>query len=221
MPKRISALRTGSKGRTVTVKLEGAESFTLEKSAAAGLFPGQALEAETIAGLKRESRLEDAYSRCLHLLARRPRSRAEIERYLRKRKLADPEAGAVLDRLTERGWLDDRKFARAWVENRQEFRPRSVRALQSELRRFGIPEDDSREAVGEIADGDAALSAARKKAPRLLRLAAGRGRPRREFEQKMTAFLASRGFDFELSRETARSVWEEFSRTGAGERGRG
>jgi hypothetical protein len=25
----------------------------------------------------------------------------------------------------------------------------------------------------------------------------------------MTAYLASRGFDYELSRETARSVWEE------------
>ena len=68
----------------------------LEKSAAAGLLPGQALEPEEIDRLKRESREEDAYARCLALVGRRPRSRAEIERYLHGRKLADSEAGAVL-----------------------------------------------------------------------------------------------------------------------------
>jgi regulatory protein len=216
MPKRIASLRAALHGQTVNVELEGGESFALEPSAAAGLSPGQLLEPEAVERLKRESRLEDAYARCLRLLARRPRSRAEIERYLLRRALPDPEAGSVLDRLVERGWIDDRKFARAWVENRQEFRPRSVRALQSELRRLGVPDGDSHEALETVAEGDAALSAARKKAARLLRHAAGLPRPRFEFERKMTAFLASRGFDFELSRETARSVWEESSRTGTG-----
>lgn len=217
MPRRISALRTGGKGRTATVELDGAESIKLEKTAAAGLLPGQMLDPEEIDRLQRESRLEDAYARCLGLLARRPRSRAEIERYLHGRKLPDAETGLVLARLSERGWIDDRKFARAWVENRQEFRPRSVRALQLELRRFGIPEDDAREALGEIQEGDAALSAARKKAPRIIRATAAHPQARREFQQKMTAFLASRGFNFELARETARSVWDEVSRTEAGE----
>ena len=211
MPRRISSLRTGRNGRTVTVKLEGGESFPLPEPTAAGLHPGQTLEPGEIERLKRESRLEDAYGRCLGLLARRPRSRAEIERYLRGRKLAEAEASSVLERLAERGWIDDLKFARLWVENRQEFRPRSGRALRLELRRFGIPDDDAREALSGLQEEPAALAAARKKAPRLVRAVAGHPQARLEFQKKMTAHLASRGFDYELSRETARSVWRECS----------
>jgi regulatory protein len=213
MPRRISALRIGRNGRTITVVVEGAESFPLAKTTAAGLEIGQTLDPGEIDRLRRKSVLDDAYTRCLGLLARRPRSRAEIERYLRGRKLAEAEASEVLTRLTERGWVDDRKFARAWVENRQEFRPRSGRALRMELRRFGIPEDDAREALEGMRDDKAALEAARKKAPRLIRSAGKSPEGSREFQKKMTAFLASRGFDYDLSRETARTIWGEFSRS--------
>ena len=37
---------------------------------------------------------------------------------------------AVIERLERAGLLDDRAFARFWVENRQTFRPRGTRALQ-------------------------------------------------------------------------------------------
>ncbi len=218
MPRKISALRIGRNGRTVTVELDGAETFPLSKSAAAGLHPGQSLDAQEIERRKRESRLEDSYGGCLGLFARRPRSRAEIERYLLGRKLADSEREAVLARLSERGWINDREFARVWVENRQEFRPRSSRALQMELRRFGVPEDETREALQGMDEAAAALSAARKKAARLARAVGKDPEARHQFQKKMTAYLASRGFDYELSRETARSVWAESS--GEGEDGK-
>lgn len=211
MPRKISALRVGRNGRTVTVELDGAEEFPLAKSVAAGLHTGQTLDAQEIERRKRESRLEDSYGRCLGLFAHRPRTRAEIERYLRGRKLADAERDAVLARLTERGWINDREFARVWVENRQEFRPRSARALQMELRRFGVPEDETREALQGMDESAAALSAARKKASRLARIVGKDQGARFQFQKKMTAYLASRGFDYDLSRETARTVWAESS----------
>jgi regulatory protein len=213
MPKRISALRAGRTGR-ITVVLEEGETFPLEKTAAADLRPGQALGPAEIERLRRAGALEDAYGRCLGLLARRPRSRAEFERYLRGRKLGEAEIGIVLERLAAHGWADDRKFAREWVENRQEFRPRSVRALRMELRRMGVSDEDAREALEGMGEEQAALAAARKKAPRLIRAAGKTADGSREFQKKMTAFLASRGFDYDLSRETARRVWEEYSRSG-------
>jgi regulatory protein len=207
MPRKISALRVGRNGRTVTVELEGSESFPLAKAAAAGLQAGQMLDPQEVERLKRESRVADSYARCLGLFARRPRSRAEVERYLRNRKLDGSERDEVMARLSERGWIDDREFARLWVENRQEFRPRSSRALRLELRRFGVPEDETREALQGMDETAAALSAAQKKAPRLVRAVGSDPKARFEFLKKMTAYLASRGFAYELSRETARSVW--------------
>jgi regulatory protein len=211
MPRRISALRIGRDGRRVMVEFDGTESVPLTKAAAAGLHVGQTFAPPEIERLQHESRLQDAYARCLGLVARRPRSRAEIERYLRGRDLADAEREEVIARLTEREWINDREFARVWVENRQEFRPRSERALRMELRRFGVPEEETREALQGMDEGLSALSAARKKAARLLRSVGENPDARLAFQKKMTAYLASRGFNYELSRETARSVWAELS----------
>jgi len=214
MPGIIAALRLQRSGRKVTVEMVGAESFSLSLPLADGLHPGQALESGAIEELIGRERLEAAYQRCLALIARRPRSRTELERYLRARKTGGQEAQAVLGRLVERGLLDDREFARQWVENRQAFRPRSRRALHSELRRMGVAEPEAREALGTVREDDAALAAARKKAARLMESVRGNPKPRQAFENKLTAFLASRGFDFDLSRETARTVWGEANHPG-------
>jgi len=217
MPKRIAALRVRRDGRKITVVLEGGESFPLTAKAAAAFSPGQQLSPGELERLKRQSALDDSYARCLGLLGRRPRSRAEFERYLRRRKLDEAEIALVLNKLAGQGWIDDRKFAREWVENRQAFRPRSVRALGMELRRMGVTDDDARDALEGLPEDTAALSAARKKAARLLRASGKNPDPGREFQRKMTAFLASRGFNYDLARETARNVWEEQSRIEDGE----
>jgi regulatory protein len=212
MSVRISALRPSHNGRSVRVVLENGESFLLTGQAADALRPGQTLEPEALADLARQSRLADAYSRCLGLLARRPRSRTEIERYLNGRGLPTDEAADVMQRLVAHGWVDDAKFAREWVENRQTFRPRSARALRVELHRFGVGEDDVRSALAGLRETDSALAAARKRAPRLLRDAEKDPQAQRVFTDKMTAYLASRGFEYSLARETARSLWDEYVR---------
>lgn len=209
MPGIIAALRLQRNGRKVTVEMVGAESFSLSLPLADGLHPGQTLEESAIEELTGRERLETVYRRCLALIARRPRSRTELQRYLRARKTEDEAAQEVMRRLAERGLLDDRDFALQWVENRQAFRPRSRRALQAELRRLGVAEPDAQDALASVRENDAALTAARKKAARLYSSARGTPKPRQTFENKMTAFLASRGFDFDLARETARTVWQD------------
>jgi regulatory protein len=215
----IVALRIQRSGRKVTVEMAGSESFSLSLRLAGELHPGQALEREAVEQLIGRDRLETLFQRCVALIARRPRSRTELERYLRARKTADGEAQEVLGRLAECGLLDDRDFARQWVDNRQSFRPRSLRALRMELRRLGVAEPDAREALDGVREDDAALAAARKKAARLYESVRGDPKPRQVFENKLTAFLASRGFDFDLSRETARTVWMEQTEPDRRERG--
>jgi regulatory protein len=206
----ITSLRMQRNRRRVTVQLDDGSTLTLAPILAATLRSGQALDEDQIARLRREDALEDGYQRSLALIARRPRSRAEIEQYLRRRKVDPATAGAVTGRLAERGYLNDAEFARAWVENRQAFRPRSRRALRAELRRLGVAEADFQPALEGIPEGDAALAAARKKAARIYSAAAADDRKARaEFEQKIVAFLAMRGFDYEVARETARQVWDE------------
>jgi regulatory protein len=211
MPGVIAALRLQRGGRKVTVQMVGADSFSLALPLADGLHPGQLLSEAAIAELTGRDRLETVYRRCLALIARRPRSQKEIERYLRARKTEDAPAQEVLRRLAGAGLLNDGEFARQWVENRQAFRPRSRRALLSELRRLGVAEPDARAALQDVREDDAALAAARKKGARLYASTRENPNPRQAFENKLTAFLASRGFDFDLARETARTVWRDLA----------
>ncbi len=210
MNRKITSLRLQRNRRRVTVQLDDGSALTLAPILAAPLKAGQELDAAQAERLQREDLLEDSFQRALGLIARRARSRAEIAQYLRRRKVDEAEAGAVIERLTQRGYLNDAEFARAWVENRQAFRPRSRRALQAELRRLGVAEADVRPALENLPEREAALAAARKRAARKAPAAGPDGRTARmDFEQKLIAFLAMRGFDYELARETARQVWEE------------
>ena len=75
----------------------------------------------------------------LRRLEAAPRTRAELATTLRERNVPDEVALRVLDRFEEVGLIDDRVFARMWVESRQRGRNLSGRALRSELRRKGVP----------------------------------------------------------------------------------
>ena len=79
----ISALRFQKRtSERVNVFLDGSYAFALPATVAAGLRPGQYLSDEDIARLKALDEQERAYERCLRFLAYRPRSTAEVRRYL-------------------------------------------------------------------------------------------------------------------------------------------
>jgi regulatory protein len=82
-------------------------------------------------------------------LARRDHSIAELERKLRERKISEPAAAAVIARLEESGYLDDRRFAERWAEAAvRNGRGYGVR-LRQDLSRRGV----SREIIEEVLAG--------------------------------------------------------------------
>ncbi len=106
--------------------------------------------------------IDAAYGKAVELLARRPHFAAEVRRKLAARGFAPEAVAGALERLAERGYLDDRAAAHAWVESarRRGYGPRRLRA---ELASRGVAEEIAREAVaaafgaGEL---EAALAAA-------------------------------------------------------------
>src|SRR5262249_4160532 len=61
---------------------------------------------------------EAARQICLRLLAAGPRTRAQLASALRRRRVPDEIAEAVLGRFAEVRLIDDAAFAQAWVETR-------------------------------------------------------------------------------------------------------
>ena len=84
---------------------------------------------------------------CLRLLTTRPRSRVELAGALRRRGIPEEVGEPVLDRLAELGLVDDAALAEAAVYSGHNHRSLGRRALSTELRRRGVPDEVVREAV--------------------------------------------------------------------------
>jgi len=187
----------------VSVYLDGRFAFGLPAIIAARLARGQFLSDAEIAALQEEGAAEEAYNKTLHFLSYRPRSRAEIEEYLEKRGVNEPQIAKLAGRLERAGLLDDEAFAQYWVENRERFRPRGPRALRYELRNKGIPDDTIQRALASVDVSESAYRSAGRKARQL------KDADRQTFFRKLVEYLARRGFSYEVARETAERLWAE------------
>ncbi len=174
----------------------------LSASVAASLHVGQPLSDEELAELERQEALEAAHEKALRFLEPRPRSTSEVKQHLLKKKVAADIAEQEIARLLQAGLVDDQAFARFWVENREEFRPRAVRALRFELKRKGLPDDAIREAIGSVDESESAFRAGWARAQRWREL------EHREFRDKLGAFLVRRGFSYETARQAVERLWE-------------
>jgi regulatory protein len=188
----------------VNIYLDEEFALGLSRITAAWLRVGQRLSDEEIANLRAEDSREAALQKALHLLSYRARSADEVRKNLSKHAFAGDVIEDTLSRLERSGLIGDDQFARAWVENRNTFRPRGKRALAIELRQKGISEDVIRSALAESGDEQAlALEAGRKYIRRL------QGLDWREFRTKLGGHLGRRGFSYEVISMATQALWHE------------
>ena len=180
-------------------------TFALGLSAiiAAKLHVGQTLSDSDLSALEHEEAFESARELALRFLETRPRSTTEVKQRLRKKEIADAVIDQVVTRLQEVGLLDDVAFAKYWVENREEFRPRAARALRFELKRKGLSNDVIAGVVETVDEKESAYRAGTARAERWRTL------DRREFFEKLVAFLVRRGFSYDVAKEAAKQLWDE------------
>jgi regulatory protein len=204
MARIVTALKAQKRNqRRVNVYLDGEFAFGLERIVAAWLYVGQELSEEKITSLQEEDQREAAYQKALNFIQYRERSEAEIQQHLKEQNLSEEIAGQVIERLRRSGLVDDQRFAQAWIENRNEFHPRSRRALAYELRQKGIDPGAIQDALQDVDEEQLAFQAAVKQFRKFQSLEWP------EFRQKMLGVLARRGFSYEVSASAATRVWEE------------
>src|SRR5439155_17496217 len=140
----ITALRADpSDPEKVHLFIDGkhALSVALDVAAAERLTVGQQCPPERIERLHQAEELNRVYESAIRFLSYRPRSAREVEMRLRKKGYSAEMIATVLERLRQRGYVDDLEFARFWVGNRMAFSPRGPRLLRSELRQKGVPQE--------------------------------------------------------------------------------
>lgn len=155
-------------------------------------------------------RVRDA---ALHLISHRARTRAELRRRLQQKGFRPARIDPCLDRLQQKGLIDDAAVAAAFVRDRLRHRPKGRARLVSELRAKGVSADVAHEAIErvfgdeEVSDADLSLDVVARwiarQGPRVLTaLAATEPGPERDrARRRLGGYLGRRGFQGDALRE--------------------
>lgn len=136
----------------------------------------------------------DALKIALYYLKFRPRSVFEVEEKLKKKKISSVEITKVITVLKKNQLLDDEKFAKMWVADRNLLKPKGSYLLKLELKKFGIAEDTIEIALKDQDEEKLAQEALQSKS-RLIEVRLGSPEARRADFQKKASFLQRRGFN--------------------------
>lgn len=149
----------------------------------------------------------DPWQALIRLLRYRPRSVAEARSRLRSLKYNTAQIDETVERAQTVGLLDDKAFAKVWIEDRLLNHPLSRRAVLQELTNKGIDKQIATEMLDNAYPASqekvVALELAQK---RLIRYTA---LDRSSRMQKIIAFLVRRGFSFSTARAVAETAEEQ------------
>jgi regulatory protein len=143
---------------------------------------------------------------CLKMLTVAPRTQAQLAAALRRRRVPEDAAAAVLARFAEVKLIDDAMFAKAWVDSRHRGRGLASRALGAELRQRGVQQEDIEAALSEL-DPDQELVTARELIARRLPGTAGMPAPARM--RRLVGLLARKGYSAGLAYRVVRAALEQ------------
>jgi regulatory protein len=204
MPGKITAIEPQARHpNRFNLYIDDRFAMGLSAIVAARLQVGRVLSDAEMSALQGEEDLEEAHEKALRFLEPRPRSTAEVKQHLMKKDIPADVITRVIEKLTGAGLLDDAAFAKYWVENREEFRPRAGRALRFELKRKGLSDTAIADAIREVDESESAYRAGLARAKRLSAL------EYREFRDKLGAFLMRRGFSYPVAKQAAERLWQE------------
>jgi len=192
----VSVERGGAAG-VVRIDLVDGSSFFVPRSVAEseGLDAGTELTPERVEHLRSLGEAELAGEKALSLLAIRDHSRFQLELKLRSRGFGSAAIAQTIVKLTERGYLDDLRFARLWIASRLRRNPEGRSRLAAGLSRAGVSRECASEALLEFSEEDEREAMER---------AAERLRRRRSLSaDKLAASLLSKGFPVRAVRRLA------------------
>lgn len=204
----------------VNISVDGAYKFSLDvyQVASLGIKTDKEYSEEELSELQTESQFGKLYARTLEYCLMRPHSAKEIRDYLwrktretkyrsrrtgeimTKEGVSQEIADRVFNRLEEKQYIDDEKFARYWVENRNQTKGSSTRKLSNELRMKGVESSVINAAISqtERSDVDELMKIITKKRRKYLD------------DQKLMQYLARQGFSFDdIKQALARYDTEE------------
>jgi regulatory protein len=152
---RIESVRKGASG-TATI-VAGGSSFLVDLEqleelglASSSLVAGTVLDESAEASLRLAAEAREAEKRGLSLLSRAEQSAFLLRGKLEIRGFSPQAVRLALGRLSEQGYLDDRRFATAYAASRLSRRAEGPASLAVALRARGVDEKTAKAAIADL-----------------------------------------------------------------------
>src|SRR3989344_1854372 len=167
------------------------------------LVPGKNIEQKDLEKLLFEAEVGKLMERMYGLFSIRARSEKEIRNYFRiknyesrikgKEQVSVMVIDLLIDRLKQKGLINDLEFAKAWVDARRKSKQKGTIALKSELYQKGISREIIDQVLSEesVDEGTLAEQALEKK------LKSWKNLDKLTFKKKTYEFLARHGFNYQ------------------------
>jgi len=165
-----------------------------------GLKKGDDISEDRFSFLIEQNKLFHIKQRAFRLLGRRQHSSSELRRKLWNKDYEQKLIDEVIEDLQKKGYLDDKEFIRAFVAEKSKTKNWSTKKIKSELLKRGIDSkliDKMLNGKTVESDFENAMKLANKKYEVLLK----RNLEPKELRNKLSAYLFSKGFEYELIKE--------------------
>lgn len=170
------------------IYVDGQYSFSLDELqlVQSGLHSGLDIDETELAKLKSESEFGKNYIRAVDLISRRLRSEREIRDYAFRKQWTKTNTERVIERLRQRGYLNDEVFARTFASSRLNSSRYSKKRIKLDLQKKGISSNIIAEVLHDEVDDTNALD----------KLIAKRAK-RYDDDRKLIAYLTRNGFQYD------------------------
>ena len=156
---------------------------------------GQEIDQKEIEKLVEKDQSSKAFDKAIRFLGYRARTEKEVKDKLLVKEFDEKVIKKTIGKLKEMDYLSDIEFTQAWVKDRINIKPEGKKLLQIELRQKGIEEKMAKEQLEKLVDDKTETTMAKKALNKALKQY--NKLPSREKRQKITAYLARRGFDWQ------------------------
>jgi regulatory protein len=192
----ITSIKQQKKKDRVNVYLDDKFGFGIDLTnfVLLHLKVNQELTEKEVEEIVRKAEFQKTLDKLFRFAMVRPRSEKEIKDYFRRKKVHESMHENLFEKLRHFELLDDAKFAKWWVDQRANFKPKPKRILIQELRIKGIDKGIIDEVLGEevVDEEKMARDLLEKKAYKW------KGLEPRLRRQKISQYLAGKGFGWNV-----------------------
>ncbi len=201
----ISALEQQKKNKNrINIEINGVFTVSLNRIVAAWLRIGQVLSDQQILLLRQGDAKETVLQSALKYLNYRIRSEYEMRTHLVRKGFAMSTIDNVIIDLKSRELISDKVFAKEWVENRCNSKPRGRRMLAYELKLKRINQEDIDDSLVNLPDEITLAIQAGQKVKRHYQ-----NLDYQTLKKKIATYLLRRGFSYEDIKKAITYLCEE------------